>query len=183
MRQMHELPMKKEKSKWPVKELMVRGQRRLLKKWLRYAENLRATEEEMIYHCEPKTGRGLDDEKDELGSDEDLKDCQEGREEITVFQVGNELRSAKDLTNCQEDSQGFSHCQLGNERRSLQDLKDCQEGIRSISDCQVGRDEDWRPSEGLMDSEVSSIQQGLLMKMGSVDLIVCQEGSRDIPYC
>jgi hypothetical protein len=30
---------------------------------------------------------------------------------------------------------------------------------------------------------VSSIQQGVLMKMGSVDLIVCQEGSRDIPYC
>jgi hypothetical protein len=30
---------------------------------------------------------------------------------------------------------------------------------------------------------VSSIQQGLLMKMGSVDLIVCQESSRSIPYC
>jgi hypothetical protein len=34
-----------------------------------------------------------------------------------------------------------------------------------------------------MDSEVSSIQQGLLMKMGSVDLIVCQESSGSIPYC
>jgi hypothetical protein len=34
-----------------------------------------------------------------------------------------------------------------------------------------------------MDSEVSSIQQGVLMKMGSVDLIVCQEGSGNIPYC
>jgi hypothetical protein len=33
-----------------------------------------------------------------------------------------------------------------------------------------------------MDSEVSSIQQGVLMKMGSVDLIVCQEGSGSIPY-
>jgi hypothetical protein len=36
----------------------------------------------------------------------------------------------------------------------------------------VGRDKNVRPSEGLMDSEVSSIQQGVLMKMGSVDLIV-----------
>jgi hypothetical protein len=47
----------------------------------------------------------------------------------------------------------------------------------------VGRDESAGLSESLMDSKVSSIQQGLLMKMGSVDLIVCQEGSTDIPYC
>jgi hypothetical protein len=33
-----------------------------------------------------------------------------------------------------------------------------------------------------MDSEVSSIQQGVLMNMGSVDLMVFQEGNRDIPY-
>jgi hypothetical protein len=38
-------------------------------------------------------------------------------------------------------------------------------------------------SESLMDSEVSSIQPGVLMKMGSVDLIVCQEGSEEIPIC
>jgi hypothetical protein len=67
--------------------------------------------------------------------------------------------------------------------RSLRDLEDCQEGSGSISDCQVGRDENSRLSESLMDSEVSSIQQGLLMKMGSVDLIVCQESSGSIPYC
>jgi hypothetical protein len=47
----------------------------------------------------------------------------------------------------------------------------------------VGRDENSRLSEGLMDSEVSSIQQGVLMKMGSVDLIICQESSEQIPYC
>jgi hypothetical protein len=33
-----------------------------------------------------------------------------------------------------------------------------------------------------MDSEVSSIQQGVLMKMGSVDLIVCQGSNEQIPY-
>jgi hypothetical protein len=113
-------------------------------------------------------------EENELGSAEDLKNCQEGREEIPDCQVGNELRSLRDLRDCHEDSQGISHCQLGNEMRSLRDLEDCQEGSGSISDCQVGRDENSRLSESLMDSEVSSIQQGLLMKMGSVDLIVCQ---------
>ena len=39
-------------------------------------------------------------------------------------------------------------------------------------DCQVGRDDHLRLSESLMDSKESSIQQGLLMKMGSVDIIV-----------
>jgi hypothetical protein len=67
--------------------------------------------------------------------------------------------------------------------RSLRDLIDCQEGSGSISDCQVGRDEHSRLSESLMDSEVSSIQQGVLMKMGSFDSMDYQEGSRDIPYC
>jgi hypothetical protein len=56
---------------------------------------------------------------------------------------------------------------------------------RAAEACQTAR---WaemklRPSEGLMDSEESSIQQGVLMKMGSVDLIVCQGSSRSIPYC
>jgi hypothetical protein len=60
----HEWPMKKAKAKWPVKQLMVMRQCRLLKRWLRYAENLKATEEKMIYHCEPETGRGLDDEEE-----------------------------------------------------------------------------------------------------------------------
>jgi hypothetical protein len=159
LRWVYEWPMKKPKVKWPVRELMVKGQQRLLKRWLRYAENLKATEEKMICHCWPETGRGLDDwddEEFELGSSEDLidcqegsgrfpngqmgkgtemrsaddlKDCQEGREgEITVFHEGNELRSAEDLTYCHEDSQGNSHCQLGNERRSDEDLEDCQEG-------------------------------------------------------
>jgi hypothetical protein len=67
--------------------------------------------------------------------------------------------------------------------RSLRDLEDCQEGSGTILNFQVGRDENPRLSESLIDSEESSIQQGLLMKMGSVDLIVCQEGSESIPYC
>jgi hypothetical protein len=129
------MPMKKVKAKWPFKELMVRGKRRLLKRWLRYAENLKATEEKVIYVCEPETGKSLNDFENEMGSAEDLKNYQEGREEIPNCQVGNEMRSLWDLTDCQEDRKGISHCQLSNEMRSLRDLKDCQEGSGSISDC------------------------------------------------
>jgi hypothetical protein len=84
--------MKKLKINWSVKELMVRGQQRLLKGWLRYTKNLNGPEE-MVLVCEPEIGRGLNDEENELGSAEDLKNCQEGREEILVCQVGNEMRS------------------------------------------------------------------------------------------
>jgi hypothetical protein len=138
---------------------------------LRYAENLNGIEE-MVQVCEPETGDILSEEN-ELGSAEDLKNCQEGREEIPVFQEGNELRPLRDLMDCQEDIQGISHYQLGNEMRSLRDLEDCQEGSESISDCQVRRDEHSRLSESLMDLEASSIQQGVLMKMGSIDIIIC----------
>jgi hypothetical protein len=34
-----------------------------------------------------------------------------------------------------------------------------------------------------MDSEVRSIKKGVMMNMGSVDLIICQESSEQIPYC
>ena len=80
----YEWPMRKEKEKWPVKELMARRQRRLLRGWLRHAKNLDGPEE-MVQICEPETGRGLNDAENELGSVEDLKNCQEGREEIPVF--------------------------------------------------------------------------------------------------
>jgi hypothetical protein len=162
--------MEKAKVKWPVRELMARKHCRMLRRWLRHAENLKATEEKMICHYWPETGKSLDDWDDE----EDLKDCQEGREEeIPDCQEGTELRSAEDLTECHENSQETLHFQLGNDKRSLRNLEDCQEGSRSILNFQVGRDENLGPSEGLMDSEESSIQQRLLMKMGSVDLMVC----------
>jgi hypothetical protein len=94
-----------------------------------------------------------------MGSDEDLMNCQEGREEIPNFQVGKGLRSLRDLTDYHEDSQGISHCQVGNESRSLQDLIDCQEGNKEFPNFQVGKE----------------------TKMGSVDSIDYQEGSREIP--
>jgi hypothetical protein len=104
-RWVYEWPMQKPKAKWPVRELMVKRQCRLLRKWLRYAENLKATEEEMIDHCWPETGKGLDDwddEEDKLGSSEDIIDCQERNGRFPYGQVGKgtEMRSTEDLKNC-----------------------------------------------------------------------------------
>jgi hypothetical protein len=73
------------------------------------------------------------------------------------------------IEDCQEGSGSIEDCQEGSGS-----IKDCQEGSGSILNCQVGRDEDLGPSGGLKES---SIQQGVLMKMGSVDLIVCQGSS------
>jgi hypothetical protein len=153
-RWVYEWPMRKSKVKWPVKELMVKRQRRLLRRWLRHVENLNRPEER-VQICEPETGRNLGSE-DELGSAEDLKDCQEGSPEIPNCQEGKELRSLRDLTDYHEDSQGISYCQVGNGSRSLQDLIDFQEGSREFPICQVGKG----------------------TEMGSVDSIDCQEGSR-----
>jgi hypothetical protein len=58
---------------------------------------------------------------------------------------------------------------------------DCQEGNREFSIFQVGMRTEMGLSESLMDSEVSSIQPEVLMKMGSVDLIVFQKGNEEIP--
>jgi hypothetical protein len=151
-RWVYEWPMRKLKMNWPVNELMVRRQHRLLRGWLRYAESLDGPEER-VQVCEWETGRDLSNFEDEWGSTKDLKHCQMGRIEILFCHVGNELRSLWDLTDCHEESQGISHCQLGNDMRSLWDLEDYQEGSGSISNCQVGRDENTRLSESLMDSE------------------------------
>jgi hypothetical protein len=161
-----------------------------LKRWLRYAEDLRATEDMICYYW-PETGKSLDgddddddDDWDKLGSVDGFKYCRLGRKEkIPVCQEGNELGSVEDLKDCREDSQGISHCQLGNDQRSLRGLEDCQEGSESVLNCLEGRDEKLRLSESLLDSRESSIQQRLLMKMGSVDLIICQgSSSGSIPY-
>jgi hypothetical protein len=130
----YEWPMKKAKIKWPVKELKARRQQRLLKGWLRHAENLNNQEEEMVQVCEPETERNLIDE-DELRSVEDLKDCQERKIEVPNFQEGNEMRSLRDLIDCHEESEGISHCQEGNESRSLRGLIICQEDNRKIPIC------------------------------------------------
>jgi hypothetical protein len=72
-RWVYEWPMKTPKMKWPVRELMVIRQRRLLKEWLRYVENLKATEEELVQICEPETGESLNDLESEMRSTDDLK--------------------------------------------------------------------------------------------------------------
>jgi hypothetical protein len=54
-----------------------------LRRWLRHVETLSATEEEMVYICEPEVGRNLSDEEER--SVEDLIDFQEGRDEGSDF--------------------------------------------------------------------------------------------------
>jgi hypothetical protein len=65
-RWVYEWPMKM-KVKWPVRELMAKRQQRLLKIWLRHAENLNRPEEKMVQVCEPEDGRNLSSE-DDMGS-------------------------------------------------------------------------------------------------------------------
>jgi hypothetical protein len=98
----------------------------------------------------PKTGRNLSDDEDELGSAENLIDCQEGSPEIPNCQVDKGLRSLRDLTDCHEDSQGISHCQVGNGSRSLRDLIDFQEGNREFPIFQVGMGTEMGLYDGLI---------------------------------
>jgi hypothetical protein len=104
-RWVYEWPMRM-KEKWPVRALMAKRHQRLLKIWLRHVENLNRPEEKMVQVCEPEDGRNLSSE-DDMGSAEDLKDCQEGRTKIPNCQEGNEMRSLRDLIDCQEDSREF----------------------------------------------------------------------------
>jgi hypothetical protein len=157
-RWVYEWPMKT-KIKCLVRELVPRRQQRLLKGWLRHAENLNRSEEEMVQVCEPEAGGNLSDAEDDMRSAEDLKECQESREEIPNFQEGNKMRSLRDLIDCQEDSEGILHFQEGNEMRSLRDLIDYQEDNQGISYFQEGNE------------------------MGSKDLIDCQGGSEKFPDC
>jgi hypothetical protein len=107
-RWVYEWPMKM-KAKWMIQELVAMRQQRLLKIWLRHAENLNRPEKKMVQVCEPEDGRNLSSE-DDMGSAEDLKDCQEGRIEIPNFQEGNEMRPLRDLIDCQGENHGISYC-------------------------------------------------------------------------
>jgi hypothetical protein len=138
--------------------------------------------EEMVHACEPEAGRNLSDEEERSVSD--LINCQEGRDEFSNCQVGNEMRSLEDLIDCQEDNHGNSYCQEGNGMRLTEDLINCQVGRSGLSSCQVGNGK--RSVEGLAycqgsSGESSDCQVG--NEMGSLDLIDCQVGSRKFPNC
>jgi hypothetical protein len=111
----------------------------LLKRWLRHVENPKDTEE-MVHICEPETRRNLNDEE-EVRSVMDLINCQEGRSELSSFQVGNGRRSVGDLIDCQEGSDGSLIFQVVNGER-LGDLIDFQVGREKIPSCQVGKGEE-----------------------------------------
>jgi hypothetical protein len=108
----------KKKVKWPVKELLAKGQQRMLKIWLRYAESLNDTE--LVCICEPEVGETLSNE--EQRSVSGLINCQESRDEFLNHQEGNEMRSLEDLIDCREDSSGNPYCQEGNGMILAEDL-------------------------------------------------------------
>ena len=81
------------KEKWPVQKLLARKQQQELRKWLRYAKSLSDTE--LVCICEPEVGETLSDEEERSISD--LMNDQEGRDDFSNCQVGNEMRSLEDL--------------------------------------------------------------------------------------
>jgi hypothetical protein len=175
----YEWPLNK-KAKWPVQKLLARKQQQELRKWLRYAESLSDTE--LVCICEPEVGETLSDEEE--GSVSDLINCQEGRDEFSYCQVGNEMRSLEDLIDCQEDNNGNSYCQEGNDMRLAEDLINCQVGRSELSSCQVGNGK--RSTEGLtycQGGSGESLDCQVGNEMGSLDLIDCQVGNRKFPNC
>ena len=85
------------KVKWSIQKLLARGQRRLLRRWLRYMKSLRATEE-MVHACEPEAGRNISDDGEERSS-RDLIDYKVGRDGLSNCQEGTEMGSV-DLIEC-----------------------------------------------------------------------------------
>ena len=77
-------------------------------KWLRYVENL--GDIELVCICEPEVGETLSDE--EGRSVKGFTDCQEGRDEFSNFQVGNEM-TLVDLINCEEGRGEIPNFQVG----------------------------------------------------------------------
>jgi hypothetical protein len=141
--------------------------------WLRYVESLRG-EEEMVHICEPETGKSLSDDE-EKRSEKGLRNCQVSSEELSGFLEGNEKRSMVDLKDCQVGSEESSDFQVGNEMGSLEDLIDCQEGREEIPDFQVGKGEEMRLSDSLMNSEVSSYQQGMMTEEDQRSILIIGE--------
>jgi hypothetical protein len=79
----------KKNLKWPVKELLTKGQQRLLRVWLRYVETLRS-EEEMVHICELETGKTLSDDEHKR-SEKGLRNFQVSSEELAGCLEGNDM--------------------------------------------------------------------------------------------
>jgi hypothetical protein len=68
---------------------------------MRHAKNFSGTEKKVIHICELEIGRNLIDEE-EVRSVKGLINFQEGRDEISYCQGGNEMRSVENIIDCQE---------------------------------------------------------------------------------
>jgi hypothetical protein len=63
-----------------------------VRRWLRYDENHNDIEEELVFICELEVGETLSDE--EGRSVTGLINYQEGKDEFSNFEVGNDMRSS-----------------------------------------------------------------------------------------
>jgi hypothetical protein len=77
---------------------LAKKKKQVVRRWLRHDENLSDTEKDMVYIYEPKVGRTISDEKGRLVKG--LINYQEGRDEFSNFQVGNDMRSIEDIMKC-----------------------------------------------------------------------------------
>jgi hypothetical protein len=68
---------------------LAKRQEQVLRSWLRHAEKLNTTEEQVLI-CKPEVGESISEEEER--SSGDLINYQEGRREFSGFQVGNEIR-------------------------------------------------------------------------------------------
>jgi hypothetical protein len=102
------------------------------------------------------------------------------------------LRHAEDLNEIEEEVVHVCEPETGRnlndedeEKRRSVDPINYQVGSEEESpDFQLGKGREMRLCEGLMNSEMSSDQRGVLMEMGSLeDLIDFQEGREEIPCC
>jgi hypothetical protein len=71
----------------------------------------------LVYICEPEVGITLNDE--EGRSSKDLINCQERKDELSGFHMGNGRISMIDLGDCQVSSDENSYFQVGNGGRLL----------------------------------------------------------------
>jgi hypothetical protein len=107
-------------------DLLARGQQQLLRRWLRYVESLRDTEE-VVHVCEPEAGRNLSDDE-EKRSLEDIRDCQVSSKELSSCQMGNEMGSLGDLIDYQVGREEIPYFQVGKGEKMSSKVSSYQQG-------------------------------------------------------
>jgi hypothetical protein len=145
----YEWPLKRT-TKWHVRKLLARGQQQVLKRWLRYAENLSDEGK--------RSGRGLVgfQVRNEKGS-VDLVNFQEGRGDIPNFQVGK----GEEVSSAESSHQGV-----------LTDEEEAEERPRSGENSCGIVDRVNEDDEKLKTSTVEEKDQGSILVIGGIEVFL-----------